>query len=74
MTKTNYFEEDELSLAAIYDNGCREQTISKIKEILPYVREDPEMTALAQGTIRKLEQISDADYTLIMTSRFDADL
>lgn len=55
-----HFTVEEENLICMYHNADRRRTISRLTAALPDM--DGDMRALAQQTIRKLEDMTDADF------------
>ena len=62
------FSNDEMNLMCIYNpgNGTRSALIAELKHMLPFLdKEEAELRALTEGTIQKLNGMSDADFTAL---------
>ena len=55
-----HFTVEEENLICMYHNADRRRTMGKITAVLPDM--DTEMRRLANGTIAKLERMTDADF------------
>ena len=53
------FDEEELYVIAVFEPATRAGTISLMEEVLPEVKEDPDMYNLLFSTLEKLKLVSD---------------
>lgn len=53
------FEENEMILMAMFQNGNRRQTIADISAVIPFISDDVEMLSLVSQTLEKIERLSD---------------
>ena len=60
------FTVEEENLICIYDISSRTALISSIKEAIPHYDDEPEMQEIATSAIRKLEAMTDADFSTII--------
>ncbi|MCD7763630.1 MAG: transposon-transfer assisting family protein [Lachnospiraceae bacterium] len=56
------FEEDELTVIAMFATGSREGTLTSIGEIIPFIEDDAELQTVVKGTVEKMMQISDSEF------------
>ena len=56
------FDEEELLVLAVLDPDTRKKTIMKLEEILPEVKDDPDMEAIVVSAAEKLKRISDEQF------------
>ena len=56
------FDEEELLVLAVLDPDTRKNTITKLEEILPEVKDDPDMEAIVVSAAEKLKRISDEQF------------
>jgi len=56
------FDEEELFALAILEPADRKSMVAKMADILPELKEDPEMYSLLLSAMEKLKRISDRDY------------
>ena len=56
------FDEEELFALAILEPADRKSMVAKMADILPELKEDPEMHSLILSAMEKLKRISDRDY------------
>lgn len=58
------FTVEEINLMCIYDTGTRKSLLSGLNAALPDVYE-PELRALMQSVITRLESMTDADFSVL---------
>lgn len=56
------FEENEYLVMAMFEGDTRLSTIEKMKEVLPFVENDPEVYPLVVATIEKMKCMSDEEF------------
>ena len=56
------FEEDEYFLMAMFQKDSRAKTIQEIRFVLPFINDDADMLTLVNGTLRKMELLTDQEY------------
>lgn len=59
------FEEDELFVMAMSEKNSRIETMQEIRRILPFVKEDAEMLNLINATLKKMERLTDQEFSAI---------
>ena len=59
------FEEDELFVMAMFEKNSRIETMQEIRRILPFVKEDAEMLNLINATLKKMERLTDQEFSAI---------
>lgn len=61
-----HFDEEELIVLALFDEGNRSATIASLDEVMPELeedsRDDPEMMDIVQSMYGKLQELSDEEY------------
>lgn len=57
------FEENEYILMAMFQRENRLQTMSEIRGILPFVKDDEEILSLANTTLEKMGRITDREFS-----------
>lgn len=57
------FEEDELFIMAMFEKDSRIETMEEIRRVLPLIGEDTEMLDLVKRTLKKLEQLTDREFS-----------
>lgn len=64
--QNNPFTHDEINLMCIYDTGSRTGLMDELHHTASFLsKEDVELSALVQGTIAKLRNMTDAQYDLL---------
>jgi len=58
------FDEEELLVLAVLEPDTRKNTIARLEEILPEVRDDPDMEAIMISAAEKLKHITDEAFDL----------
>ena len=53
------FDEEELLVLAVLEPDTRKNTIERLEEILPEVKDDPDMEAIVISAAEKLKRITD---------------
>ena len=53
------FDEEELYVIAVFESSTREKTIAVMEEVLPEIKEDPEMYDLLFSALEKLKLVTD---------------
>ena len=56
------FDEEELLVLAVLDPDTRKNTIMKLEEILPEVKDDSDMETIVVSAAEKLKRISDEQF------------
>lgn len=56
------FMDDEMRVVSMFDTSSRETALHAVEEVVPYVREDADLSAVVVSTVEKLKQISDEDF------------
>lgn len=56
------FMDDEMRVISMFDTSSRETALHAVEAVVPYVREDAELSAVVVNTVEKLKQISDEDF------------
>lgn len=59
------FEQDEYLVMAMFDTGNCQQTMEKVQESLPYIKDDEELHKLVIETIEKMKRLSEEEYRAI---------
>ena len=59
------FEENEYIMMAMFQLENRLQTMSEIRGILPFVKDDEEILSLANTTLEKMGRISDREFSAL---------
>lgn len=56
---------DELFVMAMFEKNSRIETMQEIRRILPFVKEDAEMLNLINATLKKMERLTDQEFSAI---------
>ena len=57
------FAEEEYFVMAVFEKDTRTGTMEEIRRVLPFISEDGEMLALVNSTLKKMEQLSDQEFS-----------
>lgn len=57
------FEEEESFVMAMFEKDTRTGTMEEIRRVLPFISEDGEMLALVNSTLKKMEQLTDQEFS-----------
>ena len=57
------FEEEEYFVMAMFEKDTRTGTMEEIRRVLPFISEDGEMLALVNSTLKKMEQLTDQEFS-----------
>lgn len=57
------FAEEEYFVMAVFEKDTRTGTMEEIRRVLPFIREDGEMLALVNSTLKKMEQLTDQEFS-----------
>ena len=68
------FDEEELLVLAVLDPDTRKNTIMKLEEILPEVKDDPDMEAIVISAAEKLKRITDEAFDLLGLEEYREEL
>ncbi len=68
------FDEEELLVLAVLEPDTRKNTITRLEEILPEVKDDPDMEAIVISAIEKLKRISDETFDLLGLEEYREEL
>ena len=68
------FDEEELLVLAILEPDNRKNTIVRLEEILPEVKDDPDMEAIVVSAAEKLKIISDEVYNQLGLDEYREEL
>lgn len=56
------FMDDEMRVISMFDTSSRETALRAVESVVPFTREDAELSAIVVSTVEKLKQISDDDF------------
>ena len=68
------FDEEELLGLAVLEPDTRKNTIARLEEILPEVRDDPDMEAIVISAAEKLKRITDEAFDLLGLEEYREEL
>ena len=68
------FDEEELLVLAVLEPDTRKNTIARLEEILPEVRDDPDMEAIVISAAEKLKLITDEAFDLFGLEEYREEL
>ena len=57
------FEEEEYFVMAVFEKDTRTGTMEEIRQVLPFISEDGEMLAIVNSTLKKMEQLTDQEFS-----------
>ena len=57
------FMDDEMRVISMFDTSSRVTALNAVEAVVPYTREDAELSAIVVSTVEKLKQISDEDFS-----------
>ena len=68
------FDEEELLVLAVLEPDTRKNTIARLEEILPEVRDDPDMEAIVISAAEKRKRITDEAFDLLGLEEYREEL
>ena len=68
------FDEEELLVLAVLDPDTRKNTITRLEEILPEVKDDPDMEGIVISAALKLKRITDEAFDLLGLEEYREEL
>ena len=68
------FDEEELLVLAVLEPDTRKNTIARLEEILPEVKDDPDMEAIVISAVEKLKRITDEAFELLGLEEYREEL
>ena len=68
------FDEEELLVLAVLEPNTRKNTIARLEEILPEVKDDPDMEAIVISAAEKLKRITDEAFDLLGLEEYREEL
>ena len=68
------FDEEELLVLAVLEPDTRKNTIARLEEILPEVRDDSDMEAIVISAAEKLKRITDEAFDLFGLEEYREEL
>ena len=69
------FEDDEMRVISMFDTSSRETVIKAIESVIPFTRDDAELSEVVINTVEKLKRVNDKDFRKLdfETYRMDAE-
>ena len=68
------FDEEERLVLAVLEPDTRKNTITRLEEILPEVKDDPDMEAIVISAAEKLKRITDEAFELLGLEEYREEL
>ena len=59
------FDEEEMLVLAVLDPDTRKNTIGMLEEVIPEVKDDPDMEAIVISACEKLKRITDEAFAAL---------
>lgn len=56
------FEEEEMCIISCFDTSSREVAIQAVEFVIPFTRDDDELSALVLSSVEKLKMIPDEEF------------
>ena len=56
------FSDDEMRVISMFDTSSKHIAMQAVEDVVPFTREDPELSAIVISTVEKLKQISDEEF------------
>ena len=60
--KKSMFMDDEMRVISMFDTSSRETALKAVEAVVPFTREDAELSAIVVSTVEKLKRISDEEF------------
>ena len=57
------FMDDEMRVISMFDTSDRETALKAVEAVVPFTRDDAELSAIVVSTVEKLKQISDEEFS-----------
>ena len=67
------FEEDEMCVISCFDTSSRESALEAVQFVIPFTRDDDELSALVVSTVEKLKMIPDEEFNQLDFESYRAD-
>ena len=67
------FEEEEMCVISCFDTSNRESALQAAQFVVPYTRDDDELSALVVSTVEKLKMIPDEEFDQLDFEIYRAD-
>ena len=56
------FMDDEMRVISMFDTSSRETALKAVEAVVPFTRDDAELSAIVVSTVEKLKRISDEEF------------
>ena len=56
------FMDDEMRVISMFDTSSRETALKAVEAVVPFTRDDTELSAIVVSTVEKLKRISDEEF------------
>lgn len=60
----------EIMTLTMFEDQNRSATIQNMQECLPYIKQDQELTAIVESTIRKAERLTEEEFSKLHLERY----
>ena len=67
------FEEEEMCVISCFDTSSRESALQAVQFVVPFTKDDDELSALVISTVEKLKMIKDEEFDQIDFEIYRAD-
>ena len=67
------FEEEEMCVISCFDTSSRKSALQAVQFVVPYTRDDDELSALVVSTVEKLKMIPDEEFDQLDFEIYRAD-
>ena len=67
------FEEEEMYVISCFDTSSRESALQAVQFVVPFTKDDDELSALVISTVEKLKMIPDEEYNQLDFESYRAD-
>ena len=67
------FEEEEMCVISCFDTSSRESALQAVQFVVPFTKDDDELSALVISTVEKLKMIPDEEFDQLDFEIYRAD-
>ena len=67
------FEEEEMCVISCFDTSSRESALQAVRFVVPFTKDDDELSALVISTVEKLKMIPDEEFDQLDFEIYRAD-
>ena len=67
------FEEEEMCVISCFDTSSRESVLQAVQFVVPFTKDDDELSALVISTVEKLKMIPDEEFDQLDFEIYRAD-